>query len=66
MADKHLSRSPTHMRLRYGEGEGWFYEDRAGLHIVVHNGPQFLISWKKVREAVKRKDKAPSAPKEKP
>ena len=60
MADKHLLREPQHVAGK--KGEFWWYEENAGLIIVVPSDcgcgtKQVYISWRRIRGAIKRKDK---------
>jgi hypothetical protein len=56
MSNKHLKRTPCHL-----DNEIWYYEEFKGLVIVLGAGiksGQHTISWRKIRAALKRKDRA--------
>lgn len=58
MRDKDLSQKPHKIK---GTENVWWYEDSAGIELIVnyggYNTGTHLISWRAIRNALKRKDK---------
>ena len=56
MSDKDLKRDPHSIR---GRPDAWWYEEAAGLSVVVERQPKttsVLIPWRAIRYALARKD----------
>ena len=61
MSNLHLSLKPYNLDVNSVGFEAWVYEDKAGFYICMRpkEGPVFtaMIPWKKIRDAVRRKDR---------
>ena len=61
MSTKHLLLKPQGPKL---PRSWWYYEEPDGLHILADPGPpaqiqSFVISWARIRAALKRRDRRP-------
>lgn len=63
MSISDLKRDSSPLRVTYMHGsrnepvEVWMYEEGHGLTVVVHGVANIAIPWRKIREAVRRRDR---------